>query len=352
MNYIDNKNILITGGTGSIGQAVFFRILDKYNPSRITVFSRDEYKQYRLRSLITNHPKKHIVQFVIWDIRDAESVLRVVRGHNVIFHCSALKHVPVSEENPEEFIKTNVNWALNIKKAALDAWVEILVWVSTDKAVNPTNVMWFTKSLQEKIFSSNYLDGDSRTKFVNVRFGNVIDTKGSLFPILAHQIHNNLPLTITHTDMTRFFMTRSEAVDLIIDSAIVGNSGDTVVRKMHSVRIAHLFKMFLQAYKQPEKYPIKVIWIRIGERLHEYLVSYDELLRMHYSDDEKYLIIPPYLHSEIDQNIINDSLGKNENDSLYDFASENQKYFFTDDEILARISAFQNDQEKKSKEII
>ncbi len=352
MNYIDNKNILITGGTWSIGQAVFFRILNDYNPAKITVFSRDEYKQYRLRSLISNHPRKNIVQFVIGDIRDAQSVERVVRGHQVIFHCSALKHVPVSEENPEEFIKTNVNGALNIKKAALDSKIEILVWVSTDKAVNPTNVMWFTKSLQEKIFSSNYLDGECVTKFVNVRFGNVIDTKGSLFPILAHQIQNNLPLTITHTDMTRFFMTRSEAVDLIIESAIVGNSGDTVVRKMQSVRIAHLFKMFLAAYRQPEDYPVKVIGIRIWERLHEYLVSYDELLRMHYSDDGKYLIIPPYLHSEINQNIINDSLRKNENDSLYDFASENEKYFFSDTEILERISVFQEDQAKKSKEII
>lgn len=127
MNYIDNKNILITGGTGSIGQAVFLRVLEEYNPKSITIFSRDEYKQYRLRSLISRSPKKNIVKFVIGDIRDSQSVDRVVRGHQVIFHCSALKHVPVSEENPEEFIKTNVLGALNIKRAALDNNIEILV---------------------------------------------------------------------------------------------------------------------------------------------------------------------------------------------------------------------------------
>lgn len=352
MNYINDKHILITGGTGSIGQAVVLRILNEYNPISITIFSRDEYKQFKLKSIISYHEKKDIVRFVIGDIRDAQSVERVVRGNQIIFHCSALKHVPVSEENPEEFIKTNILGALNIKKAAIDNNIEILVGVSTDKAVNPTNVMWFTKSLQEKIFSSNYLDGESKTKFVNVRFWNVIDTKGSLFPILAHQISNWLPLTLTHSAMTRFFMTREDAVSLIIESALVGKSWDTVVKKMKSLSINHLFKLFLHAYHQPDNYPIREIGIRVGERLHEYLASYDELLRMHYTPDEKYLVIPPYLQSEINNNIIQSSVWKSESESLYDFASENKKYFFSDTEILDRIEAFKKDQEVKSKEII
>lgn len=352
MNYINGKNILITWGTGSIWQAVFLRILDTYDPKWITIFSRDEYKQYRLRSLISNHPRKNIVRFIIGDIRDMNSVERIVRNHDSIFHCAALKHVPVSEENPEEFIKTNILWALNLKKAAIDNNIEYVIWISTDKAVNPTNVMWFTKSLQEKVFSSNYLDSESITKFLNVRFGNVINTKWSLFPILAYQIHNNLPLTLTHKDMTRFFMTLDEAVDLVINSALVGASGDTIIRKMHSIKILDLFHSFLQSYHKPHDYPIEYIWVRVWERLNEYLLSYDELLRVKYSENYDYLIIPPYLQSEIDQNIIQLHSWKDESVSLYDFSSENKKYFFTKEEIVLQIESFKIDQEKKLKELI
>ncbi len=147
-------------------------------------------------------------------------------------------------------------------------------------------------------------------------------------------------------------MTLDDAVDLILESPTVSKSGDTVIRKMKSVQIKRLFDLFLISYGFDSSYPVKDIGIRVGERLHEYLLSYDELLRMHYTSDEKYLIIPPYLQSELNDNLISASIGKSESESLYDFASENQKYFFSDLEMLDKIRAFQEEQNTKSKQII
>jgi FlaA1/EpsC-like NDP-sugar epimerase len=200
--HLHKKTILVTGGTGSIGSELVKRILE-FDPRRIIVFSRNESNQHKLRF---KHSSDSRLKLVIGDIRDFESIKEQSRNVDVIFHCAALKHVPLSEENPEEFIKTNILGSSNIKKAALENNIPVVVSISTDKTVNPTNVMGLTKAIQEKLFSTNHLvNPQSKTRFVNVRFGNVVGTVGSIFPILHSQIANDKPLTLTHPEMTRFF---------------------------------------------------------------------------------------------------------------------------------------------------
>jgi len=329
------KNILITGGTGSIGSEVLESLLS-FKPKKIYVFSRDEYKQHKLRYKYTDNS---VIDYLLGDVRDLESVNYACKEIDVLFHCAALKHVPTSEEMPEEFIKTNIHGCLNIKKASLANNIPLVVSISTDKAVDPLNVMGLTKAIQEKIFSSSYLQNHNKhTRFINVRFGNVIGTHGSLFPILYHQIKNNFPLTITHTDMTRFFMTKKEAVNLIFWAAQHGQNGETVIKKMKSSVLIDLTKNFINLMKKSSNdYPMKITGIRVGEKMHEYLITSDEIFRTY--EKQGYYIISPYTNKEINKNIIN--LDNNKIfDNITDFASNNPKNYFNQDELNFQIKIF------------
>lgn len=288
-SFLENKNILITGGTGSIGSAVLDRVL-RLNPNKVVVFSRDEYKQHQLKY---KYADKKNIAFLIGDVRDAESVNNAAKDIDIIFHCAALKHVPISEQQPEEFIKTNILGSINVKKAGILNSVDTIVSISSDKAVNPQNVMGLTKAIQEKIFQSEASSvSDNKTKCVNVRFGNVIGSHGSLFPILFHQIKNNIPLTLTHPDMTRFYMSINEAVDLIFWAGENGKDGETIIKKMKAFRIDDLMKHFLKVMDQDENYPINRIGIRVGEKMHEHLITEDEIYRL--KEDKIFFIIQPY----------------------------------------------------------
>lgn len=297
-----NKNILIVGGTGSIGSGILEGLI-KTDCKRIKVFSRDEYKQHRLRYRYGNIKN---IEYILGDIRDLEALNFACKDVDILFHCAALKHVPISEEMPEEFIKTNIFGSLNVKKAALANKIPLVLSISTDKAVNPSNVMGLTKAIQEKIFSSYSLQtGNKDTKFINVRFGNVIGTTGSFFPILYHQIKNKLPLTITSPEMTRFFMSKKDAIELIFWAAENGDNGATVLRRMKAARIEDIIKGFLKVMKIEKDYPINVVGTRVGEKQHEVLASEDEILRI--SEVGKYYVISPYAKREILQNIISGS---------------------------------------------
>jgi len=327
--FFKNKNVLITGGTGSIGSEVLKR-LTSLPVKKITIFSRDEYKQYQLRYLYRNSPVT--IEYILGDVRDSEALSFASRDTDILFHCSAFKHVPQSEEMPEEFIKTNVLGSVNVKKAALTNKISTVVSISSDKAVNPSNTMGLTKALQEKIFSSYSLQKNSieNQRFVNVRFGNVIGTKGSLFPILYHQIKNNEPITVTDPSMTRFFMTKSDAIDLIFWSGINGENGQTIIKKMKAVAIGTLIKIYLLVLSQSENYPIEKIGLRVGEKKHESLITEDELYKV--KSKKNFYLINPYTEVELEKNILLSST-KELRKSMDEFNSECKDNHFSDKEI-------------------
>lgn len=334
LNLFNNKNVLVIGGTGSIGSKIVDE-LTTYTPKQIRVFSRDEYKQHQLKYKYADNKN---IDYLLGDIRDRDSLLDAAKDIDIIFHCAALKHVPVSEEMPEEFIKTNILGSLNVRKAALDNNVAIVVSISTDKAVNPTNVMGLTKAIQEKIFASHVIKKfDGSTKFVNVRFGNVIGTHGSLFPILYHQIVNKLPITMTVGDMTRFFMSTPDAIELIFWSTVHGNDGETVIKKMKSVQIERLVLEFIRQMKVAASYPVKRIGVRVGEKIHESLITEDELLRTKL--ESGYFIVTPYSKKEIDVNVIKGGTNR-ELISLEQLSSQNKTNQLSAKQLSKLISEF------------
>lgn len=342
-DFFQGKNIFITGGTGSIGSQILHYVLP-LKPKKVIVFSRDEYKQYQLQFQYKSNEHTKI-EFMLGDVKDEQSLIFSSKGVDIIFHCAAYKHVPKSEEAPEEFIKTNVLGSMNIKKAALVNDIPVVVSISSDKAVYPSNVMGLTKAMQEKIFSSYYLQyPDSDKKFVNVRFGNVIGTKGSLFPIFYHQIMNDQPLTITDPQMTRFFMSQKQAVELIFWATINGKNGETVIKRMNSVKIDNLLKIFLGKTGKSSDYPVREIGIRLGEKLHESLITHDELFKV--KEKQGYYIVSPYSEKEIEKNIISDSTSETKK-SISEFESDNQANFFPENEIEQHVETFLDEAKHK-----
>lgn len=336
-NFFRSKVILITGGTGSIGSEVL-RSLILLKPKEIRVYSRDEYKQHRLKYRYSNIKN---VKYVLGDVRDLEKLISASRDVDILFHCAALKHVPVSEEMPEEFIKTNILGAVNITKAALINQISCTVSISTDKVVNPSNVMGLTKAIQEKIFISHSINNkSSKQKFINVRFGNVIGTHGSLFPILYHQIINNIPLTVTESDMTRFFMSVEEAVNLIFWATMNIDDGKTVIKKMKSVKIIDIVRCFLKVLGKKADYPIKKIGIRPGEKMHEHLITEEEMFR--FREKEGYFIVHPYSATDLAKNILPfDQTAKRID--LEDFCSNNEENFMAGKELKNYINSYIKD---------
>ncbi len=334
-----NKSILILGGSGSIGERVLESVL-KFSPKKVIVFSRNEYKQYQLHYRYSHLNNIH---YILGDIRDLPSVSYAAQGVDLIFHCAALKHVPFSEEMPEEFIKTNILGSINVMKAAILHRVPKTVSISTDKVVDPSNLMGLTKAVQEKIFSSYNLKKKSKKglQFVNVRFGNVIGTHGSFFPIVYHQIVSDKPVTITHPDMTRFFISAGEAIDLIFWATLYGKDGEIIVRKMKSVQIPRVVTTFLKILKKKKNWPVKNIGIRAGEKMHELLVTEDNLFRTR--EVKGYYVIAPYNSS--DAIVLRDKKPKF---NLDQFSSHNPQNFFSDRELEDYVNLFLNEARLKN----
>lgn len=270
----NNKILLITGGTGSFGNAVLNRFVHSDEFSEIRIFSRDEKKQDDLRKRI-NSPK---VKFYIGDVRDYNSVEPVVKGVDYIFHAAALKQVPSCEFFPIEAVKTNILGTDNVLTAAERHEVKKVVVLSTDKAAYPINAMGMSKALMEKVMvaKSRNLD-DSKTIFCGTRYGNVMASRGSVIPLFIEQIKAGKPLTVTDPNMTRFMMTLEDAVDLVLYAFENGRQGDIFVQKSPGATVETLAKALIQMYKGNSE--IKVIGTRHGEKLYETLVNREDMVK-------------------------------------------------------------------------
>jgi len=292
---LDDKTILITGGTGTIGEALLEKILKDHDPKVIRIFSRDETKQYFLNLKYKGLEEK--VRFFIGDIRDKDRVRRAMENVDIVFHLAALKHVESCEYNPFEAIKTNVIGLQNLIDVSIEKKVKKFVYTSTDKAATPCNIMGVTKLLGEKLITAaNYYKGVAGTIFYSVRFGNVLGSRGSLVPTIEKQIRKDLPVTVTHTDMTRYIMGLNHALKLILDSLNITQGGEVFVLKMQTVKIIDLIEVLTEHYlekynKKANDFEMKEIGILPGEKLYEELFSIEEVDRT-YELDNMYLIIP------------------------------------------------------------
>lgn len=288
MTIFGDKKLLITGGTGSFGNAVLKRFLDS-DIAEIRIFSRDEKKQDDMRK----HYASSKLKFYIGDVRDYQSVLNATRGVDYIFHAAALKQVPSCEFHPMEAVKTNVIGTENLLEAAIQNKVKRVVCLSTDKAVYPINAMGISKAMMEKVMvaKSRNIDDDT-TVICGTRYGNVMASRGSVIPLLIQQIRDGKPLTLTDPNMTRFMMTLSDAVDLVLYAFENGCNGDLFVQKAPAATVEVLAKALTQMLKKPD-HPIQVIGTRHGEKLFEALLSREEMACA--EDREEYYRVPPDL---------------------------------------------------------
>ena len=280
------KILMITGGTGSFGNAVLKRFLDT-DIAEIRVFSRDEKKQDDMRKKYAN-PK---LKFYIGDVRDFQSVLNATRGVDYIFHAAALKQVPSCEFYPLEAVKTNVLGTENVLEAAIQNKVKRVVCLSTDKAVYPINAMGISKAMMEKVMvaKSRNLD-DTGTVICGTRYGNVMASRGSVIPLFVDQMRAGKPFTITDPDMTRFMMTLADAVDLVLHAFEHGGNGDIFVQKAPAATIDVLAKALTGLLGQPD-YPVQIIGTRHGEKAYEALLSREEMACA--EDQGQYFRVPP-----------------------------------------------------------
>lgn len=281
-----NNVLMITGGTGSFGNAVLKRFLDT-DIAEIRIFSRDEKKQDDMRKKYAN-PK---LKFYIGDVRDFQSVLNATRGVDYIFHAAALKQVPSCEFYPLEAVKTNVLGTENVLEAAIQNKVKRVVCLSTDKAVYPINAMGISKAMMEKVMvaKSRNLD-DTGTVICGTRYGNVMASRGSVIPLFVDQMRAGKPFTITDPDMTRFMMTLADAVDLVLHAFEHGENGDIFVQKAPAATIDVLAKALTGLLGQPD-YPVQIIGTRHGEKAYEALLSREEMACA--EDQGQYFRVPP-----------------------------------------------------------
>ena len=284
----DDKVLLISGGTGSFGNAVLRRFLQT-GVREVRIFSRDEKKQDDMRKVYGSSKLK----FHIGDVRDPPAVLNVMRGVDYVFHAAALKQVPSCEFHPMEAVKTNIIGTENVVEAAIQCGVRRVICLSTDKAVYPINAMGISKAMMEKVFVAKSRSADpAHTTICGTRYGNVMASRGSVIPLFVDQILAGKPITITDPAMTRFMMTLDDAVDLVLYAFEHGHSGDIFVQKAPAATL-HVLAHALFELLDRKDHPIDIIGTRHGEKLHETLLSREE--RAHADDLEGYFRIPPDL---------------------------------------------------------
>ena len=278
------KKILITGGTGSLGQALTKSLL-KENVDTIRIFSRDELKQVQMNSQL----KDDRLRFFIGDIRDKERLSRALEDVDIVIHAAALKQVPVAEYNPFEAVKTNVYGAQNLIEACLDKKIKLAIAVGTDKAVSPLNTYGATKLLMERLFvTANYWKGKNKINFLCVRYGNVLGSRGSAVPVFIDQIKQGKKITITDPSMTRFNITMNQAIDLIFRAIKYGNGGEVFVPKLRAYRVGDMKDAIVDLMKSKSK--VQIIGVRQGEKFHESLINKEEVRNTFESKDDYILI--------------------------------------------------------------
>ncbi len=286
---LDNKTILITGGTGSFGKKFLEMIFANYQPKKVIIYSRDEFKQANMKAEYQDKVDMSRVRFFIGDVRDKERLYRAFHGVDYVIHAAAMKQVPTCEYNPFEAIKTNIHGAQNVIDAALDCGVKKVVALSTDKAVNPINLYGGTKLVSDKLFiAANAYKGESGTIFSVVRYGNVAGSRGSIIPIFDRLINNGeTQLPITDVRMTRFWITLEQGVELVFKALSESKGGETYISKIPSFKITELADAMLPGAK------IKEIGIREGEKLHEVMITKDDS-RSTYEYEKHYIIYPNF----------------------------------------------------------
>ena len=289
---------MITGGTGSFGHQMILELM-QYKPKLIRIFSRDEDKQHNLKQELLEKPILDKIQFVIGDVRDYERMYAITKDIDIIFHAAALKQVPSVEAHPYEAVKTNIIGAFNVVTAAVAHQVDKVIAISTDKAVKPVNAMGMTKALQEKLILSDEIIKD-KTTFCCVRYGNVLGSRGSVIPLWDKRLSQNKPLPITHPDMTRFMLTLSQAIDLVFHSLKHAKGGEIFVKKAPATKIINLARAYAELKTGKKNYPLTYIGIRAGEKIHEILVSEEEM--RHVQEKKEHYVIKR--EAVIDKNFV------------------------------------------------
>lgn len=286
---LNGKNILITGGTGSFGKKFLEMIFQRYNPNKVIIYSRDEYKQSVMKTEYADKIDMSKVRFFIGDVRDKDRLFRAFENVDYVIHAAAMKQVPTCEYNPMEAVKTNINGAQNVIEAALDRNVKRVIALSTDKAVNPINLYGGTKLVSDKLFvAANAYTGYKDTRFAVVRYGNVAGSRGSVIPIWKNIIENGGDtLGVTDMRMTRFWITLEQGVELVFKALSESTGGEIYISKIPSFHIGDLAKAMKPNCK------INEIGIREGEKLHEVMVTKDDSLST-YEYEKHYIIYPHY----------------------------------------------------------
>ena len=289
---LDNKTILITGGTGSFGKCFTKYVLEHYSPKKIIIYSRDEYKQFIMANEFKEYADK--LRFFIGDVRDKDRLKRAFEGVDYIIHAAAMKQVPACEYNPNEAIKTNITGAQNIIDVALDSNVKKVVALSTDKAVNPVNLYGGTKLVSDKLFiAANAYAGSKDICFSIVRYGNVAGSRGSIIPFFHNIIKNEgKQLPITDYRMTRFWISLTEGVELVIKALEEAKGGETFISKIPSFKITDLAQAMLPGCEMPE------IGIREGEKLDEIMITVEDSMTT-YEYDKHFIVYPQMVWSSV-----------------------------------------------------
>ena len=292
----DNKTILVTGGTGSFGNAFVPMTLKKYNPKKLIVLSRDEMKQWEMAKLYADDPR---VRFFIGDVKDRDRMYRALDGVDYVVHAAATKIVPTAEYNPFECVKTNINGAMNIIDACIDKGVKGVVALSTDKASSPINLYGATKLASDKLFiAGNHYAGGKDTRFSVVRYGNVMGSRGSVIPFFM-SIKDQKEMPITDSRMTRFMISLDQAVELVWHAFEDMIGGEIYVKKIPSMKVTDLAKVIAPNSKQ------KIVGIRPGEKLHEQMISSEDALST-FEYSEHFKILPQIHDWHLDSKRIKD----------------------------------------------
>jgi len=313
---INDKIVLITGGTGSFGHKITEIILNNYKPKKLIIFSRDEFKQHNMKQLFSDKQYSNIRYFV-GDVRDYERLVIATKNVNVIFHAAAMKQVDTIEYNPHEAIKTNINGTENVIKAAIFNNVGKVIAISTDKCVNPINLYGATKLCLEKlIIHANLMAGANGTKFSVLRYGNVLNSRGSVIPLFLNQNKVSDHFTITDKNMTRFTLTLEQAIYFVLNTASIMIGGEIFVPKINSYNILQIVECI-----NKDK-DVKIIGKRPGEKLHEVMISSDESYRTIIKDS--YFIVLPELNINFDY--------KSQYGDVY--LPENQEYSSNNNELV------------------
>lgn len=321
-----NKSILITGGTGSFGKKYTQTILDRFEPKKIIIYSRDELKQFEMQQVFN----QDCMRYFIGDVRDKERLTMAMRGIDYVIHAAALKQVPAAEYNPTECIRTNINGAENVIHAALENNVQKVIALSTDKAANPINLYGATKLCSDKLFvSANNMAGDRPTRFAAVRYGNVVGSRGSVIPFFQNLIDNGANhLPITDPNMTRFWISLQDGVDFVLKNFERMQGGEIFVPKIPSIRIIDL------ATSMAPNLPHKIVGIRPGEKLHEVMCPADDS-HLTIEFDDHFVITPSIKFYALNNGYDKDAIGERGEHVAqgFEYNSGSNPHFLSIDEI-------------------